>query len=73
MIMNTSDIYYWRHRAEHMRGVASSIGDLSTRRKIEDIAETCDKMAEWIRRGGTIQQSRMISGAANSAAATQQH
>jgi hypothetical protein len=68
MTMDTNDTDYWRHRAEHMRNVASSIGDLSTRRKIEDIAEVCDRMAEWIRSGGTIQQSRMIS-----AAVTRQH
>jgi hypothetical protein len=50
MTKDTGDTDYWRQRAAHMRSLASSIGDLSIRQKIEDIADVCDRMAEWIRK-----------------------
>jgi len=50
MTKDTGDPDYWQQRAEHMRCLASGIGDLSIRRKIEDIAEVCDRMAELVRK-----------------------
>jgi hypothetical protein len=50
MTKDTGETHYWQQRAEDMRNLASGIGDLSIRRKIEDIAEVCDRMSEWIRK-----------------------
>ena len=41
---------YWRQRTEEVRNDASNIRDRSRRRKIEDIAKECERMAEWIKK-----------------------
>jgi hypothetical protein len=47
---NTDYTAYWRQRAEEVRNDASNIRNRSRRRKIEDIAKECDRMAEWIKK-----------------------